>query len=99
MQLLCVYGRNEASFLAPPCLLQSQEACITDMHGEKLALKRGKRVWDRMQKGRQQKRMEIEKLNCTQIDTFAVYLRSVLAKTENPQKMKMNYDRHFQVQY
>ena len=50
-----------------------------------------------MQKGRQQKRMEIEKLNCTQIDTFAVYLRSVLAKTENPQKMKMNYDRHFQV--
>ncbi len=52
-----------------------------------------------MQKDRQQKRMEIKKPYCTQIDTIVVYLRSVLAQTKNPPKMKMNYDRHFQVQY
>ena len=50
----------------------------------------GKRVWDRMQKGRQQEWMEIEKQYCDQIDTFLVYLCSVLSNVQSGKNLELN---------
>ena len=41
--------------------------------------------------------MEIEKQYCDQIDTFAVYLCSVLSNEQSCKNLELNKDRHFPI--
>ncbi len=59
----------------------------------------GNRVCDRMQKCRLQKRTEIEKQYCIQIDSIYYLSLFSFALFANMKKIEMNIDRKFQKQY
>ncbi len=66
------------------------------LRGASWSLLGGKRVWDRMQKCRLQKRTEIEKQYCIQIDTiyylslFSFALFANMKKNRNEQRSKIS---------